>query len=86
MQRIFEMIADGNGYCTQNQCYPNLQAQQQQQQQQDTNTIFQTDNLIFFVVLMFWLVFSIYYFMFVRPNIRTRKVQNSPDRDNEGIM
>ena len=85
MQRIFEMIANGNGYCTQSQCYP-TQQQQQQEQEQDTNTFFQNENLIIFVLFLFWLVLSIYYFVFLRPNIRSRKVQNPPDRDNEGIM
>ena len=77
------MIANGNGYCTQNQCYP---THQQQQQEQDSNTLFQTENLILFALFIFWIVFSIYYFIFLRPNIRSRKVQDYPDRDNEGIM
>ena len=82
MRRIFEIIASGNGYCTQNECYPTTQPQQQQQM----NTLFQPENLMIFSMLLLWVIFSIYYFLFLRPNIRSRKVQRFTDRDNEGIM
>ena len=84
MQRIFEMISSGNGYCTQNECYPTTQQQQQQQQQMDT--LFGPENLMIFSMLLLWVIFSIYYFLFLRPNIRSRKVLRFTDRDNEGIM
>ena len=82
MQRIFEIIASGNGYCTQNECYPTTQ----QQQQQQMDTLFQSENLLIFSMLLLWVIFSIYYFLFLRPNIRSRKAPQFTDRDNEGIM